>query len=219
MREALLTVPIIESVGEEPTRPPTAAEALERLAFTWERLEKLARRALHDHMRKRRINLDAQRYEEALDFYVEVGARWAISYDPDLANGVSFSTSCYRRMYPRLTDYLRARHGDERHGRPITEQATDKMPEDDGTDEPTFKYAAAAVADGLPARARRTLELLGRPMAEEGLTVMEAAARAGIAVAVAEELLEELGWRLGHRPRAVVDDAPSEFNFLVRFVI
>jgi hypothetical protein len=198
-------------------RRPTAAEALELHGFTWERLEKLARRALHDRMRRRRITLDADRYQEALDLYVEVGARWAIAYRPELARGVTFATSCYRRMYPRLTDYLRARHGDERHGRPIMETPAERLPDGELLDEHTFTQAVSAVSAHLPRRARWTLERLGRPMAEDGLTLQAAAVRAGVTVEEAEELLEELGWRLGRRADREPDRARDDFALLEAF--
>jgi hypothetical protein len=191
----------------------TAAAALELHGFTWERLEKLARKALHDRRRHRRIVLDAGREQEALEFYVEVGARWAIKFDPARANGVSFTTSCYRTMYPKLTDYLRRRHGDERHGRPITEVPTERLPDSAALDERTLEQVAASAASNLPDRSRWALEQLGLPIAD-GLTLAAAAARAGVTVCYAEELLEELGWRLGRRPAISVDHAPSDFAFL-----
>lgn len=192
----------------------TAAEALVVHGFSWERLEQLARRALHDRMRDRRITLDPERYQEALDLYVEVGARWAMKYDPAQARGVSFASSCYRRMHPRLTDYLRSRHGDERHGTPITETPADHMPDHPGLDEETFEQAIASVDPNLSKRARWTLEHLGRAIAEEGQTLASAAARAGITAAFAEELLEELGWQLGRRAAEPEHDASQDYRLL-----
>lgn len=188
-------------------RPPvnspaiTAAQALEQHGLTWERLEKIARKALHDRMHASRITLDPDRYQEALDHYIDVGARWAITYNPTLADRVSFPTSCYRRMYPRLTDYLRQRHGDARRGTPLTETPVDRMPDRQRLDPETFNQAVEAISASLPTRCLWTLEHIARPMAENSVTLATAAATAGVTIDYATDLLEELGWRLGHRPR------------------
>lgn len=178
-------------------------DALEQLGFPWERLEKLARGALHDRMRARRIRLDDDRYQRAWEFYVEVGARWALEYDAARAGGVSFASSCYRRMYPRLTDFLRQEHGDQRRGTPLFQIPSERMPDSPPVEHEnalSFENAVDALATRLPERARWTLEQLGRPIAEEDLSLAGAAARAAVTVEYASDLLEELGWRLGHTP-------------------
>lgn len=182
-----------------PDAPSTAVEALEHHGFSWERLEKLARKALNDRLRNRGQHLDPDRYAEALELYIDVGARWALEYDPGLANGVSFSSSCYRRMYPRLVDYLRARHGDERRGVPLHE-----VPAGDRTDlvaigeldEETFEQLIDHVSPGLTRRALATLRTVAYDSLVLGLERWRIAERRGIPAGDISELLEELGWQL-----------------------
>jgi hypothetical protein len=198
----------------------TAEDALARHGFTWDRLVQLARGALRDRMRDRRSFLDPDRYEEALELYVEVGAAWARVYDAERAGGVSFASSCYRRMYPRLTDFLRKKHGDQRRGTPLVQIPTDPttLPLGGPDVEPeSFDNEVATLASRLPQRARWTLEQLGRPIAEEDLSLAEAAARAGVTVEYADDLLEELGWRLGRAPMDAADGgaaASEEFDLM-----
>lgn len=193
----------------------TAEQALASHGFTWERLEKLAAAALRKCMRDSGTVLDADRKADVLEFYVEVGARWARRYDPELAGGVSFASSCFRRMYPKLFDFLR-RRGDERRGTPLEQVPTDPalLPSGSALDElDSFDEEVEALASTLPDRSRWTLKNLGQPIAEEDLPLAEAAHRAGITVEYAEELLEELGWRLGRNRRGadVAVDVREEF--------
>jgi hypothetical protein len=179
----------------------TVEEALAQYGFDWDRLEKLARRALRHRMSTRNIHLDHERFQEALDLYIEVGARWALDYDPAKANGVSFATSCYRRMLPRLTDYLRQRHGDERRGTPLAIVPLDDA--DPVTAEPEWQPGYDDALAGLRERlgerapAHETALQLGHLMARHDLAIWEAAARLQIdpfrAVAVLDALAEALG--------------------------
>lgn len=170
----------------------TLEQALERHGFTYQRLEKLARKALHDHCRQRGIILDTDRIEEALDHLLRVGERWAFDYNSALANGQSFATSCYRRMIRRPTDYLRARHGDERRGTPIHEVATDVMPDSATDDDQTFDRAIDDVSGGLSSGALWTLHHIGRPIAEEGMPLVLIARREELTVETCRRLLEDL---------------------------
>ena len=185
----------------------TAAEALTQHGYTWDALEKLARRALNDEMRSRRVILDADRLQEAVDHLTEVGARWALRYDPDLARGVSFTTSCYRRMRPRLADYLRARRGDERRGTPL-----DQIPVATFADTParldpeTVEQLSEHVSGSLTTRALWTLRHIAGALAVDGSSLGHIAQRLGLERDYAAELLEELGHQLGHSTPEHADD-------------
>jgi hypothetical protein len=184
------------TITAEPDR--TADAALRRHGITWQQLEKLAHRALNDHLRKRRITLDADRYTEAHEHLVDVGARWALEYDPGKARGVSFTSSCYRRMYPRVTDYLRGRHGDERRGTPLHQiPAGDTLPDRRALDEETFEQLVEHVSHGLTTRALNTLHTVGYDLLVLGLARWEIAQKRVIPIEDIENLLEEIGWQLG----------------------
>jgi len=190
-----VVAPPVESQGSG--RPETVEHALSRHGFDWPRLEKLARSALNNRMAIRRIQLDAVRYEEALELYIEVGARWALEYDPDLAGGQSFATSCYRRMLPRLTDYLRRVHGDARRGNPIYVQTTasGELPEGSRMDEETFDQLVEQVRPRLKGWAADALDIL-RAVVVEGLPSVVIAERHGIEPSLVGEYLEGLGHQL-----------------------
>ena len=178
----------------------TVEEALAEHGFDWDRLEKLARRALQHRMTTRHIHLDAERFQEALELYVEVGARWALEYDPAKAHGVSFATSCYRRMLPRLTDYLRHRHGDERRGTPLTTVPLDdaELPHlDDWQPDLEDAVAELRLRLGEHAAAHETALRLARLMARHDLTVWEAAERLDIDPFRAAAQLDALAAALG----------------------
>jgi len=178
----------------------TVEEALARHDLDWDRLEKLARRALRHRMAQRRITLDEERFQRALEHYIDVGAAWALDYDANKANGVSFATSCYRRMLPRLTDFLRAEHGDERRGNPIYVQttATGELPERTIIDEETFEQLVDEVSPRLQARALWTLRHIARAIVVEGVPSMVIATRHGLEPRQVAEHLNELGAALGY---------------------
>jgi hypothetical protein len=174
--------------------PETLEHALTRHGSTYPRLEKLARKALADHCRQRGITLDHERHEEAVDHLLKVGEQWAFHYQPELAHGHSFTTSCYRRMIRRPTDYLRKRHGDERRGTPLHEIATDTtlMPETGQTDDQTFDRAIDDVSQGLTTRSLWTLHHIGRPIAEQGLPLLTIARQNQLPLNTCLEMLEQL---------------------------
>jgi hypothetical protein len=178
-----------------------AEDALTRLGFDWSRLEKLAHRCLDHAMASRKITLDPYRYGKALDYFVEVGAAWALEYDEGKANGQSFPTSCYRRMFPRLTDFLRAEHGDTRRGNPIYVQTTasGELPERAIIDEATFDQLCDELRPSLTGWAITALEI-ARAAVVEGLPSVTIAAREGIEPGLVGEYLEGLGHQLGFRP-------------------
>jgi hypothetical protein len=179
----------------------TVEEALAEHGFDWDRLEKLARRALQHRMTTRRIHLDPERWQEALELYVEVGARWALEYDPDKAHGVSFATSCYRRMLPRLTDYLRRRHGDERRGTPLTTVPladVELAHLDDWHPDLDDAVVELRLRLGEHAPAHETALRLARLMARHDLTLWEAAERLRVDPFRAAAQLDALAAALGH---------------------
>lgn len=175
---------------------PRVDDALKRHGLTWPQLEKLAHRALADHLRNRHITLDPDRHTEAHEHLVDVGARWALRYHPDLANGVSFTTSCYRRMYPRVTDYLRERHGDERRGTPIHEHPAEQLPDTGALDHETFQQLVENVSASLTTRALHTLHTIGYDLFVLGLARWEISRTRLIPTQTVDELLEEVGWQL-----------------------
>lgn len=170
-----------------------AEEVLARVDFTWERLEKLAWSALGDRMRARGITLDEDRLRRAHELYVEVGLEWAKRYDPALARGVSFASSCYRRMLPRLADFLRGEHGDERRGTPLMQVPTAEMPEVFEVDPVSLQEVAREVERRLPSEwLRRAFRQLPLQMALFGMTLSEAADANGVSLERAEALLADL---------------------------
>lgn len=182
----------------------TAEQALARHGFDWDRLEKLAWRALKKAMVDRRISLDPAREQEAFELYVDVGARWAIEFDPEKARGQSFSTSCYRRMYPKLTDYLRRRHGDARRGNPIYEQttATGELPERAALmDEETFEQLVEHIRPRLRGWGLQAIEI-AKDCVVLGLPSVVIAKRHNIDPSLVGEYLEGLGHQLGYRQAA-----------------
>lgn len=178
----------------------TVAEALDQHGVSWGQLERLAQKALTDRLRERGQHLDADRRQEALEHLVDVGARWALRYDPAQANGISFTTSCYRRMKPRVTDYLRARHGDERRGTPLHQvpagDRADFIGDGSRLDEETFEQLIDHVGRSLSRRAFDTLRTVAYDVVVLGLERWRVAEKNGIAVGDVSELLEELGWQL-----------------------
>lgn len=182
-----------------------AEQALLRLGFDWDRLEKLARRCLNHRMATRKITLDEDRYQRALELYVDVGAAWSLEYDVDKAGGQSFATSCYRRMFPRLHDFLRAEHGDSRRGSPIYVQttATGDVPERETMDEETFDRLIDELRPRLKgwSVAAKAIEI-ARDVIVNGLPSVAVAARHGIEPSLVGEYLEAFGHQLGYRSAA-----------------
>jgi hypothetical protein len=183
----------------------TAVEALEQHGVTWRQLERIAGKALKDAMGARRIRLDPDRLQRAHELFVEQGARWALRYDPELANGVSFTTSLYRNLYgtppgAKLIDFLRREHGDERRGTPIHLVAvgdrTDVGEPRAVVDEESFEQLVEHVAGSLTARARQTLQTIAYEALVLGEERWRIAARHAIDPGEISELLEELGWQL-----------------------
>lgn len=188
--------------------PPAAAKnALAKVGFTWERLEKLAWKALNDRMRRHGISLDEDRLQRAFEWYTNVGVDWARDYDSAKSRGVGFPSSCYRRMYPRLTDFLRQEHGDSRRGTPLTQVPTAVMPETFDVDPVTLQEIAREVELRLPSPwLRKVFRQLPLRMALFGITLAEAAEKSGISLLQAEELMGDLqavlfeqGW---HEPES-----------------
>ncbi len=185
-------------------RPETLEQTLTRLGFDWFRLERLARKALQTQMARRGITLDEQRYQEALDWHVEAAARWARRFDPDLARGQSFATSCYRQLTDRdrtLTDYLRDRHGDSRRGNPIyeTTTSTGELPEREAPmDADTFDQLVEHIRPRLKGLALKALAI-ARDYVVEGLPSVTIAARHGIEQVEVFDYLECFGHQLGYR--------------------
>jgi hypothetical protein len=173
-------------------------EVLARVGFTWDRLERLAWSALLDRMRARGITLDEDRLGRAHELYVEVGLEWAGRYDVALSRGVGFPASCYRRMYPRLTDFLREEHGDARRGTPLLQVPTEPslLPAGVRLDEESFEQLVESVSSSLTSRALRTLHTVGRDKWVLGLSRSEIRERRGLAPEEVDELLEEVGWQL-----------------------
>lgn len=183
----------------------TAVEALELHGVTWRQLERIAGKALKDAMNARRIRLDPDRLQRAHELFVELGAAWALRYDPDLACGVSFTTSVYRRLYgnppgAKLIDFLRREHGDERRGTPIhlvsVGDRSDVVETGIVVDEESFEQLVEHVAGSLTTRARQTLETVAYEALVLGEERWRIAARHAIDPGEISELLEELGWQL-----------------------
>jgi len=174
----------------------TATEALEAHGFSWEQLEKLARKALADAMKRTRIRLDEDRLHEAHDYLVEKGALLALRYDPAKSNGLSFVTYAYRIMRLRFIDYLRLRHGDARRVTPVFEVTVAEMPAQYTVDEAEFDWAVESLAGGLGPRARWAFDHLARPSAGGQFEVDQAAKAASLEAGEAETMLAELGREL-----------------------
>jgi len=183
----------------------TAADALARHGVSWQQLEKIAAKALHDAMRARNITLDDDRRERAHEFFVDLALDWARRYDPSLANGVSFTTSCYRRLYgdkvagAKLIDFLRREHGDERRGTPLRITAAGDRHdflEAARLDEESFAQLVEHVGPGLTKRALRTLRTIAYEIVVLGLERWRVAERHGLEPRDVSELLEEVGWQL-----------------------
>ena len=191
---------MLSTAGGIGTRVLDINAILQRHGLDWERLDKLAWKALNDAKRQRRIVLDVYRDERAHDYLFDIAVRWARRYDPAQANGVSFATSAYRRMVQRLPDYLRDEHGDDRIAPPLHTTPVAEMPDGATMDEETFEQAVEAISAGLSTRALWTLRHLARRIVVEGITVGEAAKAYGLTFDEALEYFEELGWRLGHTP-------------------
>lgn len=179
-----------------PSRQSPAEVALSRYDFTWERLVKLANKALNDHLAHRRQFLDDERRKRVLDYLVDVGLEWAHRYDEAKAGGRSFASSAYQRMYIRVPDPLRQISGDPRRGTPLVEVATDMVSERGQLDEESFEQLVENVAGGLQPRALRTLNTVARDMLVFGHERWFIAQERGIEPAMITDLLEELGWQL-----------------------
>lgn len=199
----------------------TAVERLERLGLSWEQLERLARRALRDAMRDCGSTLDEERREAAVEYLFDVGIEWAARFDPAQANGVSFATSAFRRMKMRYEQFLRDAprlgfHGtcDTRRGQPLMVAAVSVLPDGPTIDRETFEQLVESVSHGLSSRALWTLTHLTGAIAVDGLTLADAAGRARVEVAYAEELLEELGWQLGHEAPRVEPERQGDLDSL-----
>lgn len=187
-----------------PDGPVTATEALELHGITWQQIEKIAGKALHDAMRARNITLDEDRRTRAHEYFVDLALDWAIRYDAELARGVSFATSCYRRLYgkvagAKLVDFLRREHGDERRGRPLNVVAAgdrDDYSNAAGIDQESFEQLIENVAPALSPRARDTLRTVAYDVVVLGYERWRIAERHNLPVSEVSELLEELGWQL-----------------------
>lgn len=149
-------------------------------------------------MGARGISLDEDRLRRAFEMYRDVGFEWAKRYDVELSNGVSFASSCYRRMYPRLADFLREEHGDERRGTPLMQVPTEPslLPSAERMDEETFEQLVESVSGRLTTRALWTLRTVGFDMFVLGMERREIRARHGLEFGDVDELLEEVGWQL-----------------------
>jgi hypothetical protein len=190
----------------EPIRTPD--EQLRSLGLDWERLEKLAKRALNDAKRQRKSRLDEGRDRAAIDYLFDVGLVWAYRYDEAKANGVSFATSVYRRMVMRYPDYLRYGDcaGDPRLGTPLTLVFVDEMPDGATIDKESFRQLVEQVSGGLSTGALWTLANIAEPRAVEGLRLREIADRHGLTLAQAERLLAQLGAEMDYTPSPLQPD-------------
>ncbi len=199
-----------------PKLEPGPEEQLRSHGLDWERLEKLAKKALNDAKHQRRSFLDEGRDRAALDYLFDVGLVWAYRYNPAKANGVSFATSVYRRMVMRYPDYLRYCDcaGDSRLGTPLTLVFAEEMPDGATIDKETFHQLVDQISGGLTSGALWTLTHIAEPRAVEGSRLREIADREGLTLDDAERLLRELGAEMDFTPEPSEAD-PSEALFEV----
>jgi hypothetical protein len=189
----------------------TALEALQLHGLSWERLEKIAGKALHDAMRARNISLDEDRRDRAHWYFIELGLSWSLRYDPQLAGGMSFATSCYRHLYgdkvpgAKLIDFLRKTHGDERRGTPLhvtpagdRYEFADAAAEDTPDLDEAFQRLVDDVQQQLSPRALAILRTIGRDVVVLGLERWRIAETRGIPAGAITDLLEEVGRELGY---------------------
>ena len=73
----------------------TAAEALEEHGLAGAPLLGLSRKAAHDALRRAGAHLDPDRFEDLAGYLLEIGVRYATSYEP--GHGIGMSTFLYRR--------------------------------------------------------------------------------------------------------------------------
>jgi hypothetical protein len=91
----------------------TAAEALDEHGFTGEQLLKLSRKAASDALRRAGAHVDPDRFEDLASYMLEVGVKYAASYET--GHGIGISTFLYRRMRIRYVDWCRFTLGDSRN--------------------------------------------------------------------------------------------------------
>lgn len=122
------------------------------------------------------MRLDAHRFEDLVSYLVVVGLRAHTKFDP--AFGQSESTFLYRRMRPRVIDWIRCELGDNRQvggGRgafrrnllTLDEMDPDEVPgstpawqsDEDAAEE--WTQALERVGEGLTEEARETLMAVG----------------------------------------------------------
>lgn len=137
------------------------------------------RGALNDELRYRSAHLDADRYEEAVSYLVEILCRLAKRYDSSKGS-LSFSTFAYRILRRRYTSYLRDWRGDARYGNDgrETSVADPDLLREAASSEDQLDFGALIEQidhDKLSPRARGALKQIVRLIVEEGMTAAEAA--------------------------------------------
>lgn len=137
------------------------------------------RGVLSDELRYRGAHLDAERYEDAVSYLVEILCRLALKYDATKGS-LSFSTFAYRILRRRYTSWLRDWRGDSRYGNDGREQSVadpDLLREAASSeDQPDFNALIEQIDhEKLSPRARGALRQIVRLIVQEGLTAAEAA--------------------------------------------
>ena len=148
-----------------------AEAALRQHGFSGEQLLGLARQAASDALRRNGAFLDRDRREELDAYLAEVGARYAIRYDPSY--GLAISTYLYRVMRRRYPDFLRTTLGDSRsrgRGRRVPVNARLPLRELDGAtweddDDHGLQEAIESLGEHLSEASRATIREIAVPIA------------------------------------------------------
>lgn len=175
-------------------------EVLDAHGWDFQRFEALSRKAAADGLRDEGVTLPEQdRFDACAAFVLERGLVFARRYDVDLANGLSFSTACYRRMRRRVVDWLRTRVDYRYGGQGVSEHVTadGELPDAATADADSLDQALVEIARMLDAAGawteqhHWTLIHLCQPIAE-GLSLWRAAEIAGVDPFAARESLIRL---------------------------
>lgn len=163
-------------------------QVLAEQGWDFQRFEALSRKASADGLHAEGITLPEQdRFDACAAFVLGHGLAFARRFDPERANGLSFSTACYRRMRRRVVDWLRTRVDYRYGGQGISEHVTSdgELPEAPTVDVGSVEQALVEIARSLKAAGswteehQRTLVHICQPLAE-GFSLWRAAHNAGI---------------------------------------
>lgn len=178
----------------------TNEQVLADHGWDFQRFEALSRKAAADGLHAEGITLPEQdRFDACAAFVLERGLVFARRYDEERANGLSFSTACYRRMRRRVVDWLRTRVDYRYGGQGVSEHVTadGELPETPATDVGSLDQALVEIGRMLDAAGEWTeqhhwtLIHLCQPIAE-GLSLWRAAELAGVDPFAARESLMRL---------------------------